>query len=303
MRHAVSIACVILSAAGCGAPPHIRTSAELDDTPLYVFSERELDRYLKSIETDRRTVTQRIALLARKNIGQPCRLSLLGEYPFELIDPDPLYCLSASDCVTFVEQTWAMALSRDWPTFFNTLQRIRYKDGKIGILTRNHFTEADWNVNNAWLFEDVTEAVANGQARAMTVPINRNRFFATFGLETDMPVQRFETRCIPTRILPVCLPNLQTGDVIEFVRGTAEAPYVGHMGLCLRTGYDCRLIHSTKPAVLEESLLEYIRRHDSILGIKVLRVRESLLYPSGQNGRTMSGQTHHPHPLIPNQKE
>ncbi|MFQ5502788.1 MAG: N-acetylmuramoyl-L-alanine amidase-like domain-containing protein [Phycisphaerae bacterium] len=277
MRHVVLIACAILSAAGCGASSHIRSSAELTNTPLYTFNEQELDEYLQSLDTRRISLTRRVERLARKNIGQPYRLFLLGEFPHELYDPDPMYCLSASDCVTFVEHTYAMAFACDWSSFFRTLQRIRYKDGAIGILTRNHFTEADWNVNNAWLFEDVTEGVANGETRRMIVRVDRARFFAKYGLGQDIPIQRFETSYISRASLPRCVSNLRTGDVIEIVRGTDDAPYVSHMGLCLRAGAECRLIHSAKPAVREEGLLDYVKRHENVKGVKVLRVREEAL--------------------------
>ena len=39
--------------------------------------------------------------LARKNLGQPYDIYLLGEMPFETYDPQPIYCLSKSDCVVF----------------------------------------------------------------------------------------------------------------------------------------------------------------------------------------------------------
>ncbi len=251
-----------------------RSLDALRDAPLFTFTDHELDAYLKSLSSESLSLPGRVARLARKNIGQPYRLFLLGEFPYELHDADPLYCLSASDCVTFVEHTYAMALAHDWPSFFRTLQRIRYKKGAIGMLTRNHFTEADWNVNNAWLFEDVTEAVANGETRRIIVSVDRARFFAKYGLGQDIPVQRFETSYMTRASLPRCVSNLRTGDVIEIVRGTDDAPYVSHMGLCLRAGAECLLIHSAKPTVREEGLLDYVKRHENVKGVKVLRVRE-----------------------------
>ncbi|MBC7186459.1 MAG: DUF1460 domain-containing protein [Calditrichaeota bacterium] len=113
-------------------------------TPLYRFSEREVDlylRYLREVEPDLRL---RVQHLARKMVGQPYQIFLLGEFPFEIYDPDPLFSLRKSDCLVFAEHMYAMALAHDWPSFMALLQRIRYKDGRIGMLTRNHYTEADW---------------------------------------------------------------------------------------------------------------------------------------------------------------
>ena len=140
----------------------------LQSAPLYTFNEKDVERYLGWLEEHEKDPIQRVIHLARKNIGQPYEIFLLGEGPFETYDPDPMYCLQQSDCVTFVEHTFAMALSRDWAGFFKTLQRLRYKDGKVGMLTRNHESVADWDPNNAWLFEEIT-----GRAQEMSAIMNR----------------------------------------------------------------------------------------------------------------------------------
>ncbi|MCZ6681575.1 MAG: DUF1460 domain-containing protein [Planctomycetota bacterium] len=271
-------ACVAIGAsacvAGCGhGPGSERGLAELRAAPLYTFSETEIDAYLGWLHAAHPGGLDRVALLGRQNVGQPYRLFLLGEGPFELHDPDPLYCLSASDCVTFVEHTYAMALASDWRSFFRTLQRIRYRDGEIGMLTRNHFTEADWNVNNGWLFEDVTSRLAPGLEKAMRVSIGRSAFFAKYGLEVDGPQEAFETTYIPGASLEAMLPRLQDGDVVEIVRGGSESPYVGHMGLILHSA-DGRvtILHSAAPVVREEPFLDYVGQYPDFVGAKFLRM-------------------------------
>lgn len=254
---------------------NIRSITTLHEAPLYSFNEHELDSYLKWLAKKRLTTTERVAMLGRKCIGQPYRIYLLGEFPYELYDPDPMYCLSASDCVTFVEQTYAMALSNDWPSFFRTLQRIRYKDGQVGILTRNHFTEADWNVNNRWLFAELTESVANGNVEVMNATIDRAAFFAKRqnGLGQDMPRQQFTSIYIRREDVSKILPRLRTGDIIEFVKGNEKSQYVGHMGLVMYAqDGSVTLLHSASPAVLEEPLLGYIDEHTNIMGVKILRL-------------------------------
>lgn len=276
MKCILPLTWAVLCAVGCSPVTTVRDVAVLQTAPLHTFNEREVDVYLKWLAEKPVQTSERVARLGRQTIGQPYRLFLLGEHPFELYDPDPMYCLSASDCVTFVEQTYAMALARDWPSFFKTLQRIRYKDGRVGLLTRNHFTEADWNINNAWLFDDVTENVSEGEVHPMTSSINRASFFAKFGIVCDDPVQRFADSYIPRERLPVVARRLRTADVVEIVRGTKGSQYVSHMGLITRdTSGNPMLLHSTKPAVREEPLLQYIDRHPEILGIKVLRLAET----------------------------
>ena len=138
--------------------------AKLVDKPLYKFTEAEVDKYLKFLSATEPDLRKRIVHLARKNIGQPYELYLLGEMPFEPYDPQPIYCLGKSDCLVFTEHTYAMALSHNWPSFMKMLQRIRYRDGQLGVATRNHYTEADWNISNGWLVEDITAKLAGDTA-------------------------------------------------------------------------------------------------------------------------------------------
>ena len=121
--------------------------AELETRPLYTFNEAELARYLGHLQTQEPNLHKRLLRLARQAKGQPYDIYLLGEFPFEVHDTEPLYCLSRSDCLTFCEHMYAMALSDDFWVFLRALQRIRYRDGEIGMVTRNHYTLADWNRN------------------------------------------------------------------------------------------------------------------------------------------------------------
>ena len=99
------------------------------DKPLYQFTEAEVGPYLGHLQATEPDLRKRIVALARKNIGQPYELYLLGEMPFETYDPQPLYSIARSDCLVFAEHTYAMALTRDWTGFMRLLQRIRYRDG------------------------------------------------------------------------------------------------------------------------------------------------------------------------------
>ena len=161
--------------------------AKMKRKPLYKFTEQELDKYLGYLQEFEPDLRKRIQHLAKKTVGQPYNIFLLGEYPFEIYDPDPLYSLKESDCVVFSEHMYAMTLAHNWPSFFALLQRIRYKDGEIGMLTRNHYTEADWDVNNSWLIEDITEELAGDKVPHQTSVIDRARIFTKYGIGQDIP--------------------------------------------------------------------------------------------------------------------
>lgn len=228
--------------------------------PLYRFTEQEVDRYLRYLHEVEPDLRARVQHLARKMVGQPYKIFLLGEFPFELYDPEPLYSLRQSDCLVFAEHMYAMALARDWSSFIALLQRIRYRDGRIGMLTRNHYTEADWVVNNSWLVEDLSSELVGDRAVPVTSVIDRARFFRRFGLGQDIPPQELSWSYIPYELVPEIADRLQPGDFVNIVRGNEDGLYVGHVGLITR-GQDgtVYLLHSTSPRVVEEPLLDLCR--------------------------------------------
>ena len=263
--------------------------AALQTKPLYEFDEQELDIYLAHLQKTEPNLRQRMMTLARKNIDQPYELYLLGEAPFESIDAQPIYCLDRSDCVVFAEHTLAMALSDSFPEFIKMLQRIRYKDGEIGVVTRNHYTEADWNKNNAWLARDVTAEIGADVARQFTQKVDRAKFFAgRYKLaDTNLPVETITESYIPYEQVETVKSQLRDGDIVNFVNGVGDGLWVGHVGLVAH-GEDgsVHLIHSAQPKVREEPIESYIARQNegraekeaagkaTFQGFKFLRLEE-----------------------------
>jgi hypothetical protein len=262
--------------------------AELLNKPLYRMQPAEVGRYLAWQQLEQPDLRRRIAAIARKNIGQPYELFLLGEFPYETYDTQPLFSLAKSDCVVFAEHTYAMALSASWEEFFWMLQRIRYRDGVIGTATRNHYTEADWNVANSWLVTDVTRALG-----APTQPyhqrIDRQAFLRKqFKIERDIPVQPFDDVYIAKQDVAAIEAQLQDGDFVNVISGRNGNHYASHVGLIV-TGADGsrRLLHSAEPQVREETLQAFIARmaerdaqqagqnRPSLSGFKFLRLNDA----------------------------
>jgi hypothetical protein len=260
--------------------------------PLYQLQPAELGRFLAWQQLEQPALRQRIAALARKNIGQPYELFLLGEFPYETYDTQPLFNLAKSDCVVFAEHIYAMALSASWEEFFWMLQRIRYRDGVIGVATRNHYTEADWNVANGWLVQDVTTTLG-----APTQPyhqrIDRQAFLRKqFKIERDIPVQPFDDVYIAKQDVVAIEAQLQDGDFVNVISGRNGNYYASHVGLIV-TGTDGsrRLLHSAEPQVREETLQGFIARmaerdarqagqnKAELAGFKFLRLNESPQVP------------------------
>ncbi|MBL7074861.1 DUF1460 domain-containing protein [candidate division KSB1 bacterium] len=224
---------------------------------LYKFREQELDRYLGYFQEIEPDLRKRVQHLARKFVSQPYQIFLLGEFSYEIYDMDPLYSLKKSDCVVFCEHVYAMALAQNWSNFFSLLQRIRYKNGQIGILTRNHYTVADWDYNNAWLVEDITEELAGDKAVKDTMIVDRARFFKKWDIGQDIPVDTLEWVYIPYEVLPEIVNELQMGDFVNIVRGDEDGKWVGHVGL-ITIGNDgtVNFLHSVRPQVVEQPIME-----------------------------------------------
>jgi hypothetical protein len=255
-----------------------RSMKRLKAAPLYSFSEAEVGVYLKQLQQDEPDPVKRVVHLARKNIGQPYEIYLLGEFPYEMYDPDPMYCLTKSDCVTHVEHVYAMALSRDWPSFFKTLQRIRYKDGKIGLVTRNNESVADWTPNNAWLFDDITAKLAASGAAPMHLVWQPSKFYGQFGLGQGMPDVTIDTVYIPSEKVESIQSQLKEGDIVHIVRGTpGKSQWVGHFGMVVfGEGGKVNMLHSAEPAVREQGLMDFVEKNKNTIGLRILRPKTEM---------------------------
>lgn len=235
--------------------------AILEAKPLYKFTEKEVDKYLAFVKRDEPNLPDRVVRIGRKNLGQPYDMYLLGEFPFETYDPQPLYSLEKSDCVVFSEHSYAMALSDDWPSFFAMLQRIRYKNGQIGVVTRNHYTEADWDQNNSWLVRDISGELAGDDTRYYNQTVNRSRFLkGRYDLETDIPVEKIEVSYVPHEKVPEISDQLRNGDFVNVIVGREDGGlWATHTGLiAIADDGTVNFLHSTSPRVREQSLQSYI---------------------------------------------
>jgi hypothetical protein len=313
LAHAIAIALLL---AGCAHPPpraelpHVQptaaqlqaaqqvglTEAQLGDLlnkPLYRMQPAEVGRFLAWQQLDQPLLRQRIAALARKNIGQPYELYLLGEFPYETYDSQPLFNLAKSDCVVFAEHIYAMALSASWEEFFWMLQRLRYRDGVIGTATRNHYTEADWNIANGWLVTDVTRTLG-APTQAYRQRIDRQAFLLKqFKIQRDIPVQQFDDAYIAKQDVAVIEVQLQDGDFVNVISGRDGGYWASHVGLIVvGSGGQRHIVHSAEPEVREETLQAFIARLNArderqagqnkpqLAGFKFLRLNEAPQVPA-----------------------
>ncbi|MBL8518555.1 MAG: DUF1460 domain-containing protein [Betaproteobacteria bacterium] len=244
-------------------------ATELDlllNKPLYEMKPEEVHRYLGWLAKSEPDLRKRVAHLARQNINQPYELYLLGEFPYEVTDDQPLFDLTKSDCVVYVEHTYAMALSASWEEFFWVLQRIRYKDGVIGVVTRNHYTETDWNPNNAWLVTDITQALGGVRTQTYPLKVDRKRFLKNrYKLDREIPIEDVKETYVPKEMVAEVESQLKDGDFVNIISGKGGGKWASHVGMVVidqSAGSNGKrmFIHSQEPMVREETFQRFVER-------------------------------------------
>jgi hypothetical protein len=306
MRHA----CLLLAAAlaGCATQPSPPAPSLATVQPqaavtietilqkqVYQMTPAEAGRYVAWVHQAEPDLRKRIAAIGRKNIGQPYRLNLLGEFPYEVHDDLPMFSLDHSDCVVFAEHTYAMAMSQSWEEFFWMLQRIRYRDGVIGVATRNHYTETDWNVANRWLVTDISAELAGPSGPAYSMTVDRARFLKTrHHTERSIPVETSRQAYVAKDQVAAIAGRLQEGDFVNVISTRDGEYWASHVGLVV-LGADGKrhLLHSSEPQVREESFESFIaraaareerKRQDGkkgqvLAGFKFLRLNDNIVVP------------------------
>ena len=290
------LACLLLASAvltGCasappanapipGAPPPPTPLSTLVNKQVYQMTPFEAGQYIAHMHGAEPDLRKRIAAIGRQNIGQPYSLNLLGEFPYEIHDSLPMFSLAQSDCVVFAEHTYAMALSQSWEEFFWMLQRIRYRDGVIGVATRNHYTEMDWNVANRWLVTDISADLAGPAGPAYDMRVDRARFLRTrHNTVRDIPVETSRQTYVPKEGVAAIAEQLQEGDFVNVISTRDGEYWASHVGLVvLGPNGERHFLHSSEPRVREETFASYMAR---------VAQREAANARAGKRGQTLAG--------------
>lgn len=187
-------------------------------------------------------------------------------------DNDPLIRFDAFDCTTFVETVISENNLKE-------LNKIRYKNGQVDFLARNHFIETDWLQNNS----DVVQNVSNryGPVQVRSVKIDKKSWFKkVHNIETEFTPQVVDIEYIPYKNAKNILPEKTL--VVLFITDKPELRdkigtdlAVVHMGLLLPNGM-LRHASSTQGKVVDVDMDEYIdnRTQDKTnLGITLVEIK------------------------------
>jgi hypothetical protein len=144
-----------------------------------------------------------------------------GEGPQGQYDRMPLYRFDEFDCTTFVETVTALSVSSTFDDFKTTINRLRYRDGNVAFVERNHFTDLDWIPNNirAGFFRDATESIAPGQTAIARAEVDKRAWYA------KLPASRIQIPGISDADRDVLLDELHA-EGGRFTPEEAEVPYI-----------------------------------------------------------------------------
>jgi D-alanyl-D-alanine carboxypeptidase/D-alanyl-D-alanine-endopeptidase (penicillin-binding protein 4) len=226
----------------------------------------DVDSYVQRLQEDTPLLADRIAIVARDSLGLTYADGPLGEGPDGAHDTDPLIDLTRVDCVTYVEQTLALACAANYQDAFDRLQRIRYRDGKVDYETRNHFMVADWLEENRFCRDVSTELGVSTES--LTRTISRRDFFQLVKapeVGQDTPDREVTINYIPSAQAEAAAAKLPSPSLIVFI-GNVDWLFALHCGIFIRdadgTG---KLYHASSKAgeVVAVDLAEYVAENGS----------------------------------------
>ena len=162
MRAVFSVLTLVILLSGIAA------AGNMTDMKFINMDRFQIDSLLTVTAAKDLPVTDRMQFYSGIFLDMPYNLICAGDGADALYETYPLVNFKETNCMVFVEHVLALSISDSWDNFFNNLQQIRYKNGIIGMRTRNHYTMADWLPENDWLLEDATAKVASDKAEQVT---------------------------------------------------------------------------------------------------------------------------------------
>lgn len=196
--------------------------------------------------------------------------SPLGECA--LPDDGPLIRFDAFDCTTFVETVLADGCEC-------CLNQIRYENGNVGFLTRNHFIESDWMRNNSDIVQNASAKYAPTDIRRVVID-KANWFKVVHGIDVDVPSVVVDLEYIPYRFVqdvkidqPMIVLFITDNPNFRDTIGTDLA--VVHMGWWLPNG-KLRHASSVHGMVVDVDMDAYVRqrmKNKQNLGIALVEIK------------------------------
>ncbi len=243
----------------------------------------EINRLLKETCQNPLSNAQKIEFYSDRFLGTPYELTCEGDGPYALYETMPLMNLEKTNCMCMVEIVLAMSLSSHYEEMFNVLQHIRYRQGLIGMATRNHYTIADWLPANQWCLDDVSSRVGGRYCKPLTRTISHREFFKSKGItdiEDMLPDRTLTIQYIPKEDLLKIQDKLHSGDIVSLIMDKPGI-FSAHMGLIIKKDGKTYFRHASQAAMttLDQPFDDYVNslmKNPKRLGMVFMRVKEKV---------------------------
>lgn len=266
----------------------------MDDNALILLKAIYADR----IFSQSPDLLSRIDFLTTYFLSKPYLVNPQGEGVNAEIDSAPLYRFDGFDCVTYVNNVLALALSLDEHRFLETLLKLNYYDAVPLFQNRFHFMSVDWNPQNQKnnILRDITNTIIDEKNKSICVlaegEIDRPGWFlkraekadslraaalrkmaiaakkecavlpylplATLFDENHVPRENYFSQFPPVCVLEIVRPNWQLSSKI----GTNL--HVSHVGFVIRKSSGAlffRHASSEQKCVVEVRLVDYLKQY------------------------------------------
>jgi hypothetical protein len=252
------------------------------------MSYAQIDSMLKVNADKGLTVTDRINLYSSMFLGTPYSWTATGDGPYALLETYPLVNFQETNCMVYCEHVLALSISDSWDNFFNNLQQIRYKEGIIGMKTRNHYTMADWLPENSWILDDVSAEVGGEYTASMTRTISHENFFKGKGLK-DMRYVKHDRKItveyVPMEHMKDVKSRIKDGDIVAMLFANQDNVFSAHMLMIVEKDGDLyfREASTTNYSTFETEYDEWLAwkgTWDKYAGIAFMRVKDELNKPN-----------------------
>ncbi|MBI4668127.1 MAG: DUF1460 domain-containing protein [Elusimicrobia bacterium] len=271
-------------------------------------TDQEIAILIKEARRKAPDISKRIELISERFLGMPYKLGPLGEGPKGEYDRDPLIRFDCADCTTFVETIMALALAENDGGFADSLNKIRYRNGVISYVTRNHFTSADWIPANieAGFIKDTTAQVAANELQRVEKTISKKNWYDAKKLDDlsgfdnlslgkkeslvkkwrkqgrRMKDEKISAPYVPTAFLITNADKIPSGSIFNLIREDQpdKPDLVSHQGFIIQRPKGTYVRHAAWGKAVEDvPLAEYLKKYETsswkLLGMNLNAVVES----------------------------
>lgn len=264
------------------------TNCDSAEKRYHQLSVEEIDRDIRQVVQSDKTTAEKMEYFSAQFLNAPYDLTCQGDGPYARYETQPLLNLKNLNCMTYCEIVLALSLSDYYEDFFNVLQHIRYREGIIGMATRNHYTMADWLPANSWCLDDVSALCGGTDTAQLTRTISHQRFFRRKGID-DIPVMlpnhKLTIDYIPLDKLAAHEDAFQSGDIVALIKDL-PAIFSAHMLLIIKKDGQTYFRHASMSAgkVLDSPFLDYVnglQKSAKYQGMCFMRVKDNIQWRDG----------------------